>query len=331
MSRRTAEASKAVRVAWANEQKLVSEGKGTRDWTPKQQEEILELGKAYYHSDDPDDVNDGKAFEGHHMKSAEAYPEYQGDPENIQFLSRIEHQEAHGGDYRNPTNGYFDPVKKVTHDFGDNIYEPCEVIELSKPIRVSGSPVQDADALNNKEEQVEYEVESEENTRQSNLENLDTRKEKVKKSAATGNASSKKYTAPHASDSKKGAGEILLKTIKKVVEFSQEHPIITGVFEIVGSIVFREGIKSIENNKSGDRTAKSDDSSYSDLLDMKDTSGDVSETRTNRHQEKIDYPDKRSSPKEHTVRKHPQRYHTKEGIIVKEKEAYPRGGKHDEE
>ena len=47
MSRRTAEASKAIAVAWENEQKLVQEGKGTRDWTPEQQKDILERGKAY--------------------------------------------------------------------------------------------------------------------------------------------------------------------------------------------------------------------------------------------------------------------------------------------
>lgn len=142
MSRRTSEASKAIRAAWQKEQKLVSEGKGTRDWTPEQQKEILELGKAYYHSEDPDDVNDGKAFEGHHMKSAEAYPEYQGDPENIQFLSRPEHQEAHGGDYRNPTNGYFDPVTKITREFGDGKYEACEIIQLTDPIAQPANKLQ---------------------------------------------------------------------------------------------------------------------------------------------------------------------------------------------
>ncbi|MCD8159711.1 MAG: hypothetical protein LUE61_00685 [Clostridiales bacterium] len=89
-----------LRQAWLREQKLVSDGKGTRDWTPEPQEEILTYGKAYYHSDDPNDVNDGKAFEGHHMKSADAYPEYQRDSGNIQFLSRSEHHEAHNGDYR---------------------------------------------------------------------------------------------------------------------------------------------------------------------------------------------------------------------------------------
>ena len=67
MSRRTSEASKAIREAWEKERELVLEGKGTRDWTPEQQQSIIDKGKAY------DD--DGKAFEGHHMKSAEAYPE----------------------------------------------------------------------------------------------------------------------------------------------------------------------------------------------------------------------------------------------------------------
>ena len=47
MSRRTAEASKAVALAWTNEQQRVKEGNGTRDWTPEQQKDILERGKAY--------------------------------------------------------------------------------------------------------------------------------------------------------------------------------------------------------------------------------------------------------------------------------------------
>ena len=33
MSRRTADSNKAIREAWKNEQNLVKEGKGTRDWT----------------------------------------------------------------------------------------------------------------------------------------------------------------------------------------------------------------------------------------------------------------------------------------------------------
>ena len=92
MSNRTFEANKAILVAWEKEQDLVREGKGTRDWTQEQQQEILDRGKAY--------DEDGKAFHGQHMKSVEKYPEYQGDPNNIQFLTKAEHLEAHQGNWQ---------------------------------------------------------------------------------------------------------------------------------------------------------------------------------------------------------------------------------------
>ena len=47
MSRRTAESNKAILDAWIKEQELVKEGKGTRNWTSQQQQDILEIGKAY--------------------------------------------------------------------------------------------------------------------------------------------------------------------------------------------------------------------------------------------------------------------------------------------
>ncbi len=126
MSRRTAASNKAILVAWKNERNLVKKGKGTRDWTLEQQKDILERGKAY-------DEN-GKAFEGQHMRSAEANPEYQGDPKNIQFLTRREHLEAHGGSWKNPTNWYYNPVTKERYDFGSGPIVPCKVIGLSKPV-----------------------------------------------------------------------------------------------------------------------------------------------------------------------------------------------------
>ena len=43
MSRRTADASKAIRLAWEKEQQRVLEGEGTRDWTEKQQQDIVKL------------------------------------------------------------------------------------------------------------------------------------------------------------------------------------------------------------------------------------------------------------------------------------------------
>lgn len=126
MPRRTKDAHKAILDAWKLEADLIQEGKGTRDWTAQQQKDILEKGKAY------DD--DGVAFHGHHMRSAEKHPECQGDPQNIQFLTRDEHLEAHGGCWQNPTNGCFDPTTKTTLDFGDGPVKPCDKITLSEPI-----------------------------------------------------------------------------------------------------------------------------------------------------------------------------------------------------
>ena len=45
MARRTADASKAIRLAWEKEQQRVLEGEGTRDWTEKQQQDIIDRGK----------------------------------------------------------------------------------------------------------------------------------------------------------------------------------------------------------------------------------------------------------------------------------------------
>lgn len=120
------ERNKAVREAWNKELELVQEGKGTREWTPEQQKDILERGRAYDEK--------GKAFEGQHMKSAEMYPEYQGEPGNIQFLTRAEHFEAHDGNWQNPTNWYYNPITKEKFDFGDGPFMPCEIIHLPEPI-----------------------------------------------------------------------------------------------------------------------------------------------------------------------------------------------------
>lgn len=126
MSRRTAESNKAILAAWNKEREPVQVGKGTREWTPQQQWDILEKGKAY------DD--NGKAFEGQHMKSAEMYPKYQGDPGNIQFLTRAEHLEAHDGKWQNPTNWYYNTVTKEKFEFGDGPFVACEIIKLPEPI-----------------------------------------------------------------------------------------------------------------------------------------------------------------------------------------------------
>lgn len=109
----------AVRHAWKEEQARVKEGLGTRDWTPSQQKEIIERGSV-------------KGYDGHHMKSVSEYPEYAGDPKNIQFLTETEHFEgAHQGSFHNLTNGYYDPETQTMNEFeGDELRE-VPVNELS--------------------------------------------------------------------------------------------------------------------------------------------------------------------------------------------------------
>ena len=117
----TTERNRAVRQAWAREKQLVLEGQGTRDWSAEEQRELLETGRV-------------RGYEGQHMKSASAYPEYAGDKDNIQFLTEQEHFEgAHQGDFHNETNGYYDPDTGEMSDFGDNGPTAPSARELSDP------------------------------------------------------------------------------------------------------------------------------------------------------------------------------------------------------
>lgn len=94
------ERQNAVRKAWKIEAERVKSGVGTRDWTPEQQKEIIERGSV-------------RGYEGHHMKSVSLFPQYAGEPKNIQFLTEEEHlYGAHYGNYHNLTNGYYDPYKE---------------------------------------------------------------------------------------------------------------------------------------------------------------------------------------------------------------------------
>lgn len=85
----------AVKKAWKNEQKQVREtGQGTRKWTIAEKAELLKTGKV-------------SGYVGHHMKSVKGYPWLAGDPNNIQFLTRAKHLEAHGYNWRTITHGRF--------------------------------------------------------------------------------------------------------------------------------------------------------------------------------------------------------------------------------
>lgn len=77
MSRRTAESIRQYLLLGIRNKNLFQKGKGTREWTPQQQQDILDKGKAY--------DEDGVAFQGQHMKSAEMYPNIKVTPETFSF------------------------------------------------------------------------------------------------------------------------------------------------------------------------------------------------------------------------------------------------------
>jgi len=120
----------AVDKAWENEQALVEQGLGTRDWTSMQQQELLDTGRV-------------KGFEGHHMRSVSKYPQHAGDPYNIQFLERTadnnEHKAAHNGDFHEPANGMYVPETGETisfDEFGEDEVVSVAPEKLSNPISV---------------------------------------------------------------------------------------------------------------------------------------------------------------------------------------------------
>lgn len=307
------ERNKAIRLAWERERRLVAEGKGTREWSEEQQKDILDpdKGKAY-------DEN-GRAFEGQHMKSAAEYPEYQGDPENIQFLTRDEHLEAHKGSWQNPTNWYFNPETKKFIDFGENKPIPCEAINLSEPMC---SPIIDRQNENDElKESSKAEAESAEHVKPSQREDA-THHSEAKLQGET-------MVAPP--EVQESFGDKVLRVVDVVKEFSERHPVLTEIVKWVGIAAAARITKAVDNNSSGGGRSSGNsgsDLSSSDLFDdsgQADDSDDYSDSSASR-----DYPDERSFPKEHTVPAHGQHYHTKGGVIWKEKEPYPRGGKHDD-
>lgn len=304
MSRRTAESNKAILAAWNKEQELVQEGTGTREWTPKQQQDILEKGKAY--------DEDGVAFQGQHMKSAEMYPEYQGDPGNIQFLTRAEHLEAHNGNWKNPTNWYFNPVTKEKIDFGDGPFIPCKIIPLPEPV-------------------VKLNVEVE-NDKKSNVEAVEDNAIKASQSAPIQRKKPKTAIVPK---TKVGIGEHIKNAFsvgaKAVVEFPVKHPTTTKVLKglgIAATAITAEALSELSKNNSShseyrnrDTDSKREYDSPEELEDLVDdnyTNDDVSEP-----------PDRPYTPNDVPAGK--QRYHYKDGSVRwKDKPSYHRGGKKDE-
>ena len=312
------ERNKAIRLAWEKEQQLVQEGKGTRDWTKEQQKDILDpdKGKAY-------DEN-GRAFEGQHMKSAAEYPEYQGDPDNIQFLTREEHLEAHKGSWQNPTNWFYNPDTKEFVDFGDNKPIPCEVLNLSDPVQSPVIKAEDNSSNIGNSDQSEVKSPAEESSQPLQQEKIAHYSE--------GMSSQRVSAAPQKVH--ESFGDKILRVVDAIRAFPERHPVLTNVLKAVGIAAVAAGAEAIANSGKGSggssRSLSSDDyfndpssdDEYADSLGEDDDDDSPSER---------EYPDERSSPEEHTVRGHGQHYHTKDGVIWKEKEPYPRGGKHEDD
>lgn len=306
MSRRTAESNKAILAAWNKEQELVQEGKGTREWTPKQQQDILEKGKAY--------DEDGVAFQGQHMKSAEMYPEYQGDAGNIQFLTRAEHLEAHNGNWRNPTNWYFNPVTKEIFAFGDGPFIPCEEIQLPEPIMKPSITVE-------KKEEIFTETIEKVETKETPIIKPDAEKITIKP------INKQKPDIKHSG----GFGNTVKKTFNVVVDFFNRHPVLAGIVKVMGVAGLAAAVDAVTNvGRAGSDNGNSDDYGYTP---SRSGIGSFNDDNDGDEVDTVDayYSVERSSPEEHMVKGHGQRYHYKDGSVRwKEKDPYPRGGNKDD-
>lgn len=67
-------------------------GYGTREWSEKEIDELLTNGKV-------------KGYQGHHINNVKDHPSMAGDPNNIEFLNKTEHLDAHNGNYKNKIEG----------------------------------------------------------------------------------------------------------------------------------------------------------------------------------------------------------------------------------
>ena len=133
---------RGIARAKRQEKEYVRNGMGTRDWTPEQQKQLMEQGTV-------------KDIDWHHMRSVSSGNTYEEkiaiaeNKNNIQPLScsseNNEHLQAHGGNTRNRTNGYYDPRTGKTESFGEG--EP----RAPKAERLSNPAYTEQNALRNEE------------------------------------------------------------------------------------------------------------------------------------------------------------------------------------
>lgn len=331
MSRRTSEANKAIRLAWERERELVRQGRGTRDWTKEQQEDILnpDIGKAY--------DSEGRAFEGQHMKSVAEYPEYQGNPDNIQFLTKEEHLEAHKGNWQNPTNWYYDPITKTYDVFGEEELIRCKEIQLSDPLPPEIVDKYEIKTSNNTDKKSYKQACNSDlkSTEENQSDIINERKSTTNNIVSTNSQIIKQYHDNKKESFFKRAGRWLKGFRHTIRDYYREHP---EVFEEMKDMIIstatdlavRRIVSSVNN------------SYYPNLTEDEDA---INTDNIKPSEDRTPTPDRdlipRTLPPEHEVTPspsysendvpaHKQRYHTKEGIIWKDKKPYHRGGNDDE-
>ena len=131
----------------------------------------------------------------------------------------------------------------------------------------------------------------------------------------------------------KSFGDKILHIVDAAKKFGDKHPVIAGVLKAVGVAAVTVGAGAIANSikESGGRSSLSSSNDYYNNSSDGDNSDYLNSNDYDDSSSGRDYPDERSSPEEHTVLAHGQHYHTKDGVIWKEKEPYQRGGRHDDD
>ena len=211
-------------------------------------------------------------------------------------------------DIRNVSN-----LTKEKYDFGDGPFIPCEVIHLPEPIMKPSIT-----------------VEKKEETLTEPIEKVETEETpKIKPEAET--RTIKPVSNPKLDIKQSGGfGNTVKKAFKAVVDFSNRHPVLTGIVKAVGVAGLAAAADAVANGgRSSSGDSSSGDYSYTPSRTGSDTFDDSYDEILTGDVD-TDTSAERSSPKEHTVRPHGQHYIKNGERVWIEKEVYPRGGKKDE-
>ena len=93
--------SEGVSNAWKEERELIKKcGFGTVKWTKEEIVTILAKGRI-------------PGYEGHHINSVAAHPSMAANPNNISFVSKEKHLEAHGGNFAKRSTGELIKREKI--------------------------------------------------------------------------------------------------------------------------------------------------------------------------------------------------------------------------